>query len=65
MSTLHVTHQFTYFIYYSSQDKLKNSRIKKIQQVLERLSNQQNVKNMLWHIEDDAYFVRYTSNCTV
>ena len=39
---LHDTHQFTYFIYYSSQDKLEISRIKKIQQVLEKLTNQQN-----------------------
>ena len=42
LAMLHVTHQFTYFIYSSSQDKLKNSRIKKIQQVLAKLSNQQN-----------------------
>ena len=27
------THQFAYFIYYSSQDKLKNSRITRIHQV--------------------------------
>ena len=42
LSTLHVTHQLTYFIYSSSQDKLKNPRIKEIQQVLEKLSNKQN-----------------------
>ena len=29
----HTTYQFTYFIYYLFQDKFKNSRIIKIQQV--------------------------------
>ena len=42
LSTIYDTDQFTHFIYYSSQDKFKNSRINKIQQVLEKLSNQQN-----------------------
>ena len=26
--------------------------------------NRKDVKNMLWHIAYDVYFVRYTSNCT-
>ena len=34
----YITHQFTYFIYDSHQDKFKNSRIIKIHQVHQKLS---------------------------
>ena len=34
-------HQFTYFIYYSNQDKFKNSRIIKIHQVHQKLQAKQ------------------------
>ena len=37
LSTKYITHQFTYFIHYSSQDKFKNSRITRIQQVHQKL----------------------------
>ena len=37
----HTTHQFTYFIYYSCQDKFKNSRIIKIHQVHQKLQAKQ------------------------
>ena len=39
LSRKYITHQFAYFIYYTSQDKLKYSRIMKIQQVLEKISS--------------------------
>ena len=35
------SYQFTYFIYYSYQDKFKNSRIIKIHQVHQKLSTKQ------------------------
>ena len=34
----YTTHQFAYFIYYLHQDKFKNPRIMKIQQVHQKLS---------------------------
>ena len=37
----YTTHQFTYFIYYSYQDKLKNSRLIKIHQVHQELHTKQ------------------------
>ena len=37
----YTTHQFTYFIYYSYQDKLKNPKIMKIQQVHQKLHTKQ------------------------
>ena len=37
----YTTHHFTYLIYYSSQDKFKNSKIIKIQQVHQKLSTKQ------------------------
>ena len=37
----YTSHQFTYFIYYSSQDKLKNSRIIKIQEVHQKIHAKQ------------------------
>ena len=38
----HTTHQFTYFIYYSYQDKLKNSRNVKIHQLHQKIYTQNN-----------------------
>ena len=37
----YTTHQFTYFIYYLFQDKFKNPRIMKIQQVHQKLRTKQ------------------------
>ena len=37
----YTTHQFTYFIYYSSQDKFKNPKIMKIQQVHQKIHTKQ------------------------
>ena len=37
----YTTHQFTYFIYYLFQDKFKNPKIVKIQQVLQKLQAKQ------------------------
>ena len=37
----YTTHQFTYFIYYSNQDKFKNSRIIKIHQAHQKLKAKQ------------------------
>ena len=37
----YTTHQFTYLIYYSYQDKFKNSRIIKIHQVHQKLQAKQ------------------------
>ena len=37
----HTTHKFTYYIYYSYQDKFKNSRIIKIHQVHQNLHTKQ------------------------
>ena len=37
----YTTHQFTYFVYYSYQDKLKYSRIIKIHQVYQKLQAKQ------------------------
>ena len=37
----YTTHQVTYFIYYSYQDKFKNSRIIKIQQIHQKLQAKQ------------------------
>ena len=38
LSATYITHQFTYFIYYSHQDTLKNSRITRNDQVYQMLS---------------------------
>ena len=38
LSTKYTTHQFTYFIYYLFQDKFKNPKDMKIQQVHQKLS---------------------------
>ena len=40
----HTTHQFTFYIYYSSQDKFKDSRIMKNQQVYQKLSRKYEFK---------------------
>ena len=37
----HTTYQFTYFIYYSFQDKFKNPKIIKIQQVHQKIHTKQ------------------------
>ena len=37
----YTTHQFTYFIYYLFQDKFKNSKIFKIQQVHQEIHTKQ------------------------
>ena len=37
----YTTHQFTYFIYYLFQDKFKNPKIVKTQQVLQKLQAKQ------------------------
>ena len=37
----YITHQFTYFIYYLFQHKLKNSRIIKIHQVHQKINTKQ------------------------
>ena len=37
----YTTHQFTYFIYYLFQDKFKNPKIMKIQQVHQKLQAKQ------------------------
>ena len=37
----HTTHQFTYFIYYLFQDKFKNAKIIKIQEVHQKIHAKQ------------------------
>ena len=37
----YTTHQFTYFIYYLFEDKFKNSKMMKIQQVRQKLQAKQ------------------------
>ena len=48
----YTTHQFTYFIYYLHQDKFKNPKIMKIQQV-----HQSYQENMIEYLEKFYFYL--------